>query len=260
MISVQCPSCKKIHSSPESLLGKTVRCNNCQHVFVVSHHAGLAKLSVGEVVANPTSQNAPPPLPVPPLQSSPANPAPESLVIHDQAGQSVSSVSGNLQMPAREDPDALPARRGWDRVFKVFGILLLLVSGLSLILGIGLHFYGGSLSSSGEAQVERAGTFEATDPDYGMVTSLSSSRQASMQEGWNRRTKGDDIRHMGGGLIWYGWRGAIIASVLLIAARYAPRADSPPRGEATKKCPFCAERIKAGAKICRYCARDLRAT
>ena len=35
MISVQCPSCKKVHSSSEAALGKKVRCNDCKHVFVV---------------------------------------------------------------------------------------------------------------------------------------------------------------------------------------------------------------------------------
>jgi hypothetical protein len=28
-------------------------------------------------------------------------------------------------------------------------------------------------------------------------------------------------------------------------------------GEDTRKCPFCAETIKVGAKICRFCNRDL---
>ncbi len=32
---------------------------------------------------------------------------------------------------------------------------------------------------------------------------------------------------------------------------------SPAGGEATRVCPYCAETIKAAAKVCRYCGRDL---
>jgi|WetSurMetagenome_2_1015567.scaffolds.fasta_scaffold53353_2 uncharacterized membrane protein YdbT with pleckstrin-like domain len=37
-----------------------------------------------------------------------------------------------------------------------------------------------------------------------------------------------------------------------------PAAAAPPEsGEPTRVCPFCAETIKAQAKVCRYCGRDL---
>ena len=36
-----------------------------------------------------------------------------------------------------------------------------------------------------------------------------------------------------------------------------PAAAPPESGEPTRVCPFCAETIKAQAKVCRYCGRDL---
>src|SRR3954468_5885520 len=41
----------------------------------------------------------------------------------------------------------------------------------------------------------------------------------------------------------------------LLAERAGPESSNGP----TRDCPFCAETIKAAAKICRYCGRDLQA-
>lgn len=56
MISVQCPSCRRFHLLPESVLGKKAQCNACQHVFVVAHDVGLAEVAVGRAIASPTPQ------------------------------------------------------------------------------------------------------------------------------------------------------------------------------------------------------------
>jgi hypothetical protein len=143
--------------------------------------------------------------------------------------------------PAREEPDAAPRRRGWDRVFKVFGILLLLVSGASLILGLGLRPYGDAMySSSGQQLREESAQSQAlydqrlhdqtlhySERDLEKISDDAQKKCAPLEE---RENEGASIRNMGDGLIWYGWRGAIIALVLLIAARYAPRIDFSTRG------------------------------
>ena len=57
---------------------------------------------------------------------------------------------------------------------------------------------------------------------------------------------------MAGGVLWTFDLAAFIAIVLLAALPVTHGAES-------KKCPFCAEWVKAEAKVCKHCGKDLPA-
>lgn len=55
---------------------------------------------------------------------------------------------------------------------------------------------------------------------------------------------------------YLGWwiYGVFFSVIALVHAILVSPSDSDPN---SRKCPFCAERIKAEATVCRYCSREL---
>ena len=65
MVSIQCPSCRRIHQAPESIVGREVKCKDCGASFVAQPSAGAPEAAA----PRPTAQQAP----------SPARPRPQLL-------------------------------------------------------------------------------------------------------------------------------------------------------------------------------------
>ncbi len=137
MISLQCPSCKKVRPVPESVLGKEVRCNDCQHVFVVSDAGpGLKLLDETPMEAHPAGPQ--PASDTAPLIRFQCKCGSEIIMAQQFGGRKArcKSCGGTVTVPAgavgagsstaRPGAPDVPSRRA-RRVRKLGGIFLLLV-------------------------------------------------------------------------------------------------------------------------------------
>ncbi len=152
MVQIRCPHCGKTHKAPETLLGKKVRCKDCQGTFQA------------QALPNPTAppsrpqplQTAPPiyPPPTPPAASQPSAPPPpppggpsfgedlapmaaaakdHPVVAHDSADARIASNAPlqppQAQLPPGSQAYVAPPRRRKSSFLAVLLVAILLLTG-----------------------------------------------------------------------------------------------------------------------------------
>ncbi len=136
MMTVQCPSCRRVHPAPETILGKKVQCRDCGSAFV----ATAAQDGVPSRTAAPATQPTTAPLP----------PQAERPVSED--GQLVHPFEKPAPAPATELAEfsvvspGIGAKRPFGLVWVIF---FWVIQGLGLIaLGVALSVAMGALGGA----------------------------------------------------------------------------------------------------------------
>jgi hypothetical protein len=149
-ILIQCTSCSRKLRVPEHLLGKTVKCPNCQAKFQAQQ---VADSSAPPTVINPPplppAPEEPPPTPVvPPITPAATAPAVQTLELPEPAlkptpaaPRSKERVTATVEAPAPPVPAPPAAPPPFPtpplRVFAVLGAILLLTT----LVGLGLSWW-----------------------------------------------------------------------------------------------------------------------
>jgi len=199
---------------------------------------------------------------------------------------------GNHTIPQTNRISSLE-RRGWDSVLRVLGIILLVISGGTLLFGLGLNLYAHSVISSSKSKLrqldsEQSAISKRAD-DYNNEVNRRLSelvrRQAGLisiprnyfvlpqdepemkrlqneySEAQDRIDSGSETRERAKDPTKYGSWGVVIAVMLLIAARYAPRTSASGSDEtrniAVQYCSNCGTNVNFDDKFCPNCGAKI---